>query len=144
MSITFTARELGIMSVLWDAGPSTVAEVRERLEVDQGLVLAYNSVLTFLGILEEKGYVAHSTEGRAFRYHALVGRSEASTSAVDRLLDELFGGSAGLLASHLIRDRKLNREEIERLRELLGDRLSDGTVKRTANRPRTRHAKDGK
>ena len=57
----FTDRELDIMDVLWEHGPSTVADVRDRLPVD----LAYTTVLTILRTLEEKGHVGHESEGRA-------------------------------------------------------------------------------
>ena len=54
MDIQFTDREIDVMQVLWDQGPSVVAEVRDRLP-DQ---LAYTTVLTILRTLEGKGYVA--------------------------------------------------------------------------------------
>src|SRR5437667_449732 len=75
--IAFTDRELDVMSVLWDAGSATVAEVRERLSDD----LAYTTVLTVLRTLEQKGYVGHTGEGRAHRYHPLVKRAAAGRLA---------------------------------------------------------------
>ena len=56
---SFTDRELDVMAVLWDRGPSTVAEVREHLED----ALAYTTVLTVLRTLETKGFVSHEEEG---------------------------------------------------------------------------------
>ena len=58
---SFTDRELDVMAVLWERGPSTVAEVREHLE-DR---LAYTTVLTVLRTLEAKGFVSHEEEGDA-------------------------------------------------------------------------------
>ena len=66
--IYFTPRELDVMSILWREGSATVAEVREAL----GEGLAYTSVLSALQTLEEKGFVGHEPEGRAYRYHPLV------------------------------------------------------------------------
>ena len=71
----FTDRELDVMAVLWSRGPSTVAEVRERLSDD----LAHNTVQTILRILEDKGYVGHTEEGRAHRFHARVKREILTT-----------------------------------------------------------------
>ena len=85
MEIRFTARELDVMSVLWDRGPSTVAEVRRALDDD----LAYNTVLTVLRILEEKGHVTHEEEGRAHRYLPLVEREQAGGEEVRRMRDLL-------------------------------------------------------
>lgn len=80
---SFTDRELDVMAVLWERGSATVAEVQERLAD----ALAYTTVLTVLRTLEEKGYAGHEEgEGRAYRYHARVDRSEAGESALKRLL----------------------------------------------------------
>lgn len=123
MEIVFTERESDIMAVLWEHGPSTVAEVREHLSDD----LAYNTVLTMLRILEEKGYAGHEEEGRAYRFHALVGRGQAAESAVRGLARRLFGGSPSLLLTELVRQRNLPDEELKRLRELIDERLEGRT-----------------
>jgi BlaI family transcriptional regulator, penicillinase repressor len=118
--ISFTDRELDIMDVLWAQGPATVAEVRERL----GDELAYNTVLTILRILEGKGFVSHTAEGRAYRYHPLVERTEAGQSAVRKLVRKVFGGSRELLLTELVADRDVPEAELRRLRELLDRRLT--------------------
>lgn len=120
--VVFTDRELDIMAVLWEHGPSTVADVRERLR-DR---LAYTTVLTILRTLEEKGHVGHEEEGRAYRYHPLVERDEAQGSALDHLTRKLFAGSTELLMTHLVAERDLTDEELERIRRLLDDRLGGG------------------
>lgn len=119
MPVAFTDRELDVMAVLWEQGPSTAGEVREQLADE----LAYNTVLSMLRILEEKGHVGHTEEGRAHRYFPLVQRGEAGSSAIDRLVEKVFGGSAELMLTHLMRDRKLDNAEILRLRRLLNERL---------------------
>ena len=121
MEISFTDRELDVMTVLWEHGPATVAEVREALDDE----LAYTTVLTMLRVLEEKGHVGHTEEGRAHRYHPLVEREAAGESAVRRLTRKLFGGSPELLLTHLVSDRDLSEEELRRMRELLDDRLRE-------------------
>ncbi len=117
--LAFTDRELDVMGVLWERGPSTVAEVRERLADP----LAYTTVLTILRTLEDKGHVGHAEEGRAYRYHARVERSEAQRSAISRVKRKLFSGSAELLMSQLVSDRGLSSAELERIRSLLEDRI---------------------
>jgi BlaI family penicillinase repressor len=121
MPVSFTDRELDIMTVLWDRGPSTVAEVRAQLKDD----LAHTTVQTMLRILSEKGYVAHVEEGRAHRFRALVQRDEAAQSALRRVVDSLLEGSPSLVLSHLIRDRRLTKNEIEEMRRLLDERTED-------------------
>lgn len=132
---TFTDRELDIMAVLWSHGPSTAAEVRERLAREGGLDLAYNTVLTMLRILEDKGHVGHEVEGRAHRFRPLVAQEAASRSALRRLVDGLFNRSPELLLSQLVRDERLDRAALERLRELVDTELAADAVP-PAPRPR--------
>jgi predicted transcriptional regulator len=118
MDIRFTVRELDIMGVLWNRGPSTVAEVQEALEDE----LAYNTVLTMLKVMEGKGYVSRRPEGRAHRYAPEVERDAAGESALGRVTDRLFGGSPEKLLLHLV-DTDLDPDELRRMRDLLDDRI---------------------
>ena len=119
--VQFTDRELDIMTVLWERGPSTVAEVQQALPAE----LAYTTVLTLLKVLEDKGHVSHTEEGKAHRFRPLVRREEASTSAIERVKNRLFSGSAELLLTHLVEGDQLSVEELERLRDLLDRRLAE-------------------
>src|SRR5947208_7245265 len=109
------------MSVLWNLGSATVAEVRERLPDD----LAYTAVLTVLRTLEQKGHVAHTGEGRAHRYRPLVQRAAAGRIALPSLLDKVFDGSPELLLTQLVSDKHLSDEGLRRLRKLLAERLRE-------------------
>ncbi len=116
-----TPREVQIMNVLWDTGPSTVAEVREAL----GDESAYTTILTLLRLLEEKGHVARDVDGRAHRYRPLVDRSEAGSSAIDRLLGQFFRGSPELLLTRLVAEHRMDAATLRRLRALLDERLEE-------------------
>jgi predicted transcriptional regulator len=120
--IVLTDREAEFMEVLWDRGPSTVAEVREALPDD----LAYTTVLTILRTLETKGFVEHTGEGRAHRYSPLVERDAARQSALRDLSRKLFKGSASLLLTHLVSDHKLSAAEVRRIRTLLDEAAKKG------------------
>jgi predicted transcriptional regulator len=113
--IYLTDREADVMQVLWDHGPSVVSEVKDRLADD----LAYTTVLTILRTLEQKGYVKHEEEGRVHRYFASVREDAARKSALQHLTGKMFKGSAELLFTHLVADRRLSKDQIERMRELL-------------------------
>lgn len=137
MEVAFTERELDVMAVLWEAGPATVAEVRERLADE----LAYTTVLTVLRTLEEKGYVAHVEEGKAYRYRPLVGREAAGDSALKRLVRKVFRGSPEMLLTQLVADRGLTTAELERMRQLLERRLgvTNGRGEGSTETARNRH-----
>ncbi len=118
-SPNLTEAELRLMDVIWDKGRATVSEVAEALPKE--LDLAYNTVLTTLRILEDKGYLKHTKpkEGRAFVYRAVVSREQASRSAVKHLLRRFFGNSAEALVLNLLEDEKLSEDELKRIRGLL-------------------------
>ncbi|MDQ2991729.1 MAG: BlaI/MecI/CopY family transcriptional regulator [Candidatus Eremiobacteraeota bacterium] len=116
-SPTLTEVEQQIMEVLWDAGSGTVAEVTEALTKYKKV--AFNTVQTVLRILEDKRYVRHRAEGRAFRYVAVVDRDTASTSAVNYLLRRFFDGAPGKLAMNLIENERLTPAELNALNELI-------------------------
>lgn len=115
----FTDRELDAMSVLWRHGSATVADVREGIDDD----LAYTTVLSVLQTLEEKGFVRHESEGRAYRYFPTVGPEEAGGTAIGRIVDKIFHGAADVLLAQLVSSRKVPPEQLERMRALLDARL---------------------
>ena len=117
----FTDRELDVMSVLWDLGGATVAEVRERLP-DK---LAYTTVLTILRTLKEKGHVRVEAGAKAHRFVPRVKREAAGNSALRRLISKVFQGSPELLVTQLVSDRDLTPEQIRRIRRLLDRRGTD-------------------
>ena len=121
--IHFPPRELAVMSVLWRLGSANVAEVREALDED----LAYTSVLSALQTLEEKGYVRHEPDGRAYRYFPTVEAERAGGSALARIRDAIFQGSAERMFAQMVADKKLSRKELEEMRKLLAERLGDDT-----------------
>ena len=109
--VTLGDRELDVMAVLWEIGSGTVGEVRERLPAK----LAYTTVLTILRNLETKEFVSHTEEGRAHRYAPRVQQKSARRSALSRLVDTLFAGSSEELLAHLVDDRALGADELQRL-----------------------------
>ena len=119
--IYFPPRELEVMSILWRLGSASVTEVRDAIDED----LAYTSVLSALQTLEEKGYVRHEPEGRAYRYYPLVEAERAGGSALARIREAIFHGSAERMFAQMVSDRKLGRAELERMRRLLADRLEE-------------------
>ncbi len=116
-SNTLTEAELRLMKILWRRGESAVTDVVEALP--EGEELAYNSVLTTIRILEQKGYVEHRQEGRAFVYRPCVQESEASRSEVRNVLHRFFGNSRERLVLSLLGDESISAEELERLKEAI-------------------------
>lgn len=120
-SLDLTEAELRLMEIVWDKGTATVGEVAAALPGEPGL--AYNTVLTTLRILEQKGYVRHTKarEGRAFVYRAVVDRKQASRNAVRHVVRRFFGNSPELLVLNLLDDGHLTEQELRKIRNLLAE-----------------------
>ena len=116
-SITLPPAELRLMKVLWTRGESAVSDMVSAT-ADDG-ALAYTSVLTTIRILEQKGYVEHRQEGRAFLYSASIGEQEASRSEVRHVLQRFFGNSRERLLLSLLGDDEITPDELRRLKEAI-------------------------
>ena len=123
-SITLTEAELRIMKLLWTRGESVVSDLVAALP--DGEALAYNSVLTTIRILEQKGYVDHRQEGRAFVYRPSVAEHEASRSEVRHVLSRFFGNSRERLLLSLLGDDEISPAELKRLREAIQNASEEG------------------
>ncbi len=123
-SITLTEAELRIMKLLWSRGESVVSDLVAALP--DGESLAYNSVLTTIRILEQKGYVDHRQEGRAFVYRPCVAEHEASRSEVRHVLSRFFGNSRERLLLSLLGDEEISPAELQRLREAIQNASEEG------------------
>lgn len=112
-SPTLTPQELALMKVVWERGPSTVRDVYEALLEDRHI--AYTTVMTMLNVLERKGHVRKEAEGRSYRYHPVRPRGQVVGSMVREFVDRVFGGSAEPLLLHLVEDRRVTADELDKL-----------------------------
>lgn len=112
---TPSGRELEILKILWDAGPSTVRQVHEQMA--PGGELAFNTVQTLLRIMDDKGLVEHHREGRTFVYSPRLTR-ERETS---RLVDKMFDGALDQLVVSLLSTRSVSTDELKKLEKIIAD-----------------------
>lgn len=117
-----TPRELDVMGAVWKRDGATVAEVQEELGDD----LAYTTVLTVMRGLEQKGWLTHEREGRAYRYLPTRDPQQAGKGLLDRLLEKVYLGSPVQLVTHLVAESDLTEDEIEELRAVL-DEAKEGS-----------------
>jgi predicted transcriptional regulator len=122
-SNTLTEAELRLMKILWRRGESAVTDLVAGLPEDEPL--AYNSVLTTIRILEQKGYVTHRQEGRAFLYSPCIAEQEASRSEVRHVLGRFFGNSRERLLLSLLGDEDLSPDELQRLKKAIAQGTPD-------------------
>jgi predicted transcriptional regulator len=113
------------MKLLWVRGESAVGELVAAMP--EGSTLAYNSVLTTVRVLEQKGYVRHRQEGRAFLYSPCVAEHEASRSEMRHMMQRFFGNSRERLLLSLLGDDEVTPAELRRLKEAIANAADDGT-----------------
>jgi predicted transcriptional regulator len=120
------------MKLLWERGDSAVSDLVAAMP--EGETLAYTSVLTTVRVLEQKGYVRHRQEGRAFVYSPCVEEREASRSEIRHTLQRFFGNSRERLLLSLLGDDEIDADELQRLREAIAKAADDGVAAQPIHR----------
>lgn len=125
-----TPAELELMTILWDAGPSTVQAVVDRLPKDRDL--AYTTVQTVLNTLHRKGKVKRKLDNRAYYYSPSVSRTHAAASALQDLVGSLFGGSPELLVLSMLETHQLTPKKLRELEQVVAAaERKTGSLKKT-------------
>src|SRR5215510_8228269 len=115
-----TDQELEIMKIIWTRGTATVRDVYEDLLTRRKI--AYTTVMTMMGILEQKGHLKKSADERAYVYTPAQPQREVVGSMVQDFVKRVFNGSAKPLLVHLVENKKISREEFEEISKLLRDK----------------------
>jgi predicted transcriptional regulator len=115
-----TELENEVMQVVWDAGPCAVEAVHQVVSKKRNL--KETSVRTILRRLEQKGYLRHQEEGRAYVYRAVEPARSLAARAVRQIIDRFCKGSVEELVNGLVEGKMLSKVEMERLEEFVRDR----------------------
>ena len=115
-SPTLNESELRLMEVVWNLGAATVSDVVAALADDYQP--AYNTVLTTLRILEQKGYLNHIKEGRAHIYTPTVSRDQSRKQVVRHMVQSFFNDSPELLLLSVLENEDVSPAELERLKRM--------------------------
>jgi BlaI family penicillinase repressor len=91
-TIILTRQELQIMKIVWDLGSATVKEVCSGISRQKKT--AYTTVLTLMGILEDKGALEHQRCGRAYNYRPLLSREQATKNQIKDIVKRFFDGNS--------------------------------------------------
>lgn len=108
--------ETEVLRLVWDKEEATVQQIYESLPSNRKVT--YVTVATLLRRLEEKGYLKHRLQGKAFIYAATDKKEEVIKRTIGDLVQRLFGGNPVPLMQHLAMHNEITEEDIERLRDL--------------------------
>ena len=117
-------RERQIMDIIYRRGEASVAQVLEDLPDTP----SYSTVRALLRILEGKGHLKHGKDGPRYVYRPTRSQRAAARSALRRVLETFFNGSAEKAVAALldVSDADLTPEELERLGKLIDKARKDG------------------
>jgi BlaI family penicillinase repressor len=131
-----TDQELEIMKVVWQRGNATVRDVYEDLLTRRKI--AYTTVMTMMGILEQKGHLKKSSDERAFVYTPAQPQREVVGNMVQEFVRRVFNGSVKPLLVHLVENKNISKEELDEISKLLRD---NAKRKRDSAQPQERRKK---
>ena len=112
-----TEQELEIMKVVWTRDAVTVRDVYQELLTRRKI--AYTTVMTMMGILEEKGFLTKTAAEKAHLYRPAMPKEQVVGNMVTEFVNRLFNGSAKPLLLHLVENRQLSPEELEEITAVL-------------------------
>jgi len=119
-----TTLEKDVMQAVWDKGGSAVEGVHEIVSRKHNL--KETSVRTILRRLEQKGYLRHETEGRAYVYRAAEPASSLAARAVRQIIDSFCRGSIEELVSGMVEAKVLSNAELQSLQEFVRSHKEGG------------------
>jgi predicted transcriptional regulator len=114
-----TDREMAILSVLWERGPSTVRDIHEGLHQD--VETGYTTTLKLMQIMIEKGLLVRDDNGRRHIYRPALSEERTQKDLVQNLLDRVFAGSAEKLVMRALSAKKVSPKELKRIREMIDE-----------------------
>ena len=118
-SQTLTPQELEIMKVVWQKRQATFREVHDALR--ERRKIAYTTVQTMMNVLEGKGHLARRQDDRAYVYKPTRSESATVRGMVRDFVDRLFDGAAHPLVVHLVKDRRLTKDELAAIARLIDE-----------------------
>ncbi|MCU0345702.1 MAG: BlaI/MecI/CopY family transcriptional regulator [Saprospiraceae bacterium] len=116
-----TKAEEEVMHIIWRLGRCIVSDVLPHYEALKGKAVPQSSVSSIVRILEEKGFVSHKAYGRTYEYFPIITKEEYTKSTVSRLVSDYFEGSMSNLVSFLVKEEKLDKDELSELLDKLKD-----------------------
>ena len=116
-----TRAEEQLMQVLWQLKKAYVKDIIDQLPEPKP---AYNTVSTFIRILETKGFVGHTAFGKSHEYHPLISKDQYQNFATDKLLNGYFDNSVKRMFSFFVQKEKIDMKEADEILKLI-EKLKD-------------------
>jgi len=114
-----TVRELTILGILWDNGPSTVRDVNDAM--NKGKAVGYTTTLKLMQIMTEKGLLIRDESQFKHIYKPAISQERTQRQLVGDLLERAFSGSAEKLVMRALSAKKVSAGELAKIRKILDE-----------------------
>ncbi len=121
MMTQLTKAEEEIMHIIWRLERCLVSDILPIVEEERGEKVPQSTISSIVRILESKGFVSHKAYGRTHEYFPVISKKAYTESTLSRLVSDYFEGSAGKLVSFLVKEEKLDVDELSQMIERLKD-----------------------
>lgn len=121
MNNKLSPKEEILMQLMWKNGPMLIRQMLELLPEPKP---HFNTVSTFIRIMEQKGFVGHETIGHTNRYYPLITEADYSKTALDSVISRYFNNSIVGVVAALIEKEGLTDDQIEELVNLVKSQKS--------------------
>jgi BlaI family penicillinase repressor len=115
-------RELEALKILWDREELTVRELADAMNASAASFkdeLAYTTVLSLLQVMEQKGFVTHRREGKAYVYLPKIPRQSTVRRLANTFLEKVFDGAVDEYLVHALESKRLSAAELDQLEAML-------------------------
>ena len=114
---TLTPQELEIMKLVWQLDDASVRDIYETLL--RRRKIAYTTVMTTMNTLETKGYLKKRRQERAFIYRPTRPKNRVIAGMIREFIDRVFNGSAEPLLVHLVKDRRIREQDLQKIARMI-------------------------
>lgn len=116
-----TKAEEEVMQIIWKLERCLVSQILDEMEKERGERPPHSTISSIVRILESKGFVSHKAYGRTHEYFPLVSKADYTKTTLKRIMSHYFEGSASRLVSFLVKEEKIDPDELSDLIENLKD-----------------------
>jgi BlaI family transcriptional regulator, penicillinase repressor len=110
-----TRAEEDVMQYIWQLERGIVSDILDLIEKDTGSRPPHSSISSIVRILESKGFVGHKAYGKTYEYFPLIPKDEYGKRSLSKLVSDYFDGSAQNLVSFLVKEEKLDQEDLRNI-----------------------------
>lgn len=119
--IQLTKGEEEIMHIIWRLERCIVSDVLKVLEEETGKKPPHSTISSIIRILESKGFLSHKAYGRTYEYFPIISKEDYTKTTLNKLVSNYFEGSMNNLVSFLVKEEKINMDELSKMIDKMKD-----------------------